>query len=258
MIKNKIIELIGSSKESISISAWTIDSSHQVAKILLEKAKMGSKVTVFTRPHSSNMDFIKQLMSSGGVVYCHNLLHGKSLVVDDKVGLIMTANISKLGLDEGFETAVILNRQQTEVLNKIHKEWKTRATYVSSVQTKLKDVTKPWIDLNKELKVMEPPKPIIVKDRGKITVSNILDYFNKNLIVPGNNKSYDSILTKYKAILLPPKLPENAKKMDIKNSTNLEIYEVNKQRYVCIENKDQLTEAQELSGDLKAKIVFHM
>ncbi len=178
LIKSRILEMIDISKESISISAWTIISSHPVAIKLLERAKKGVKVTVFTRPHKDNVEFIKQLISYGGIVYCHNLLHGKSLVVDDKLGLIMTANISKLGLDEGFETAVILKKQQTEVLKKIHNEWKARATYVSSFQTRLKDITKPWIDLNKELTDIDPPKAVKERNLGKIRVSNIIDYFN--------------------------------------------------------------------------------
>ena len=202
LIKSRILEMIDISKESISISAWTIISSHPVAIKLLERAKKGVKVTVFTRPHKDNVEFIKQLISNGGVVYCHNLLHGKSLVVDDKLGLIMTANISKLGLDEGFETAVILKKQQTEVLKKIHNEWKARATYVSSFQTRLKDITKPWIDINKELTDIDPPKAVKERNLGKIRVSNIVDYFNRNLVVPKGSEIYDSVLTKYKAILL--------------------------------------------------------
>ena len=256
LIKSRILEMIDISKESISISAWTIISSHLVAIKLLERAKMGVKVTVFTRPHKDNVEFIKQLISYGGIVYCHDLMHGKSLIVDDKLGLIMTANISKLGLDEGFETAVILKKQQTEVLKKIHNEWKARATYVSSFQTRLKDITKPWIDLNKELKDIDPPKALKERDLGKIRVSNIIDYFNKNLVVPKGSVTHDSVLTKYKAILLPPVLPKNAEEKNVSYNTSLKIYATGNQIFVCIKNKNELDEAKKVSNELKANIVF--
>ena len=258
LIKSRILEMIDISKESISISAWTIISSHPVAIKLLERAKMGVKVTVFTRPHKDNLEFIKQLISYGGIVYCHNLLHGKSLIVDDKLGLIMTANISKLGLDEGFETAVILKKQQTEVLKKIHDEWKARATYASSFQTRLKDITKPWIDLNKELTDINPPKAVKKRNLGKIRVSNIVDYFNRNLVVPKESETHDSVLTKYKAILLPPVLPKNAEEKKVSYNTSLKIYARGNQNYVCIKNKNELDEAKKVSNELKAMIVFQV
>ena len=74
----------------------------------------------------------------------------------------------------------------------------------------MKDITKPWIDLNKELKDIDPPKAVKERNLGKIRVSNIVDYFNRNLVVPKGSETHDSVLTKYKAILLPPILPKSA------------------------------------------------
>ena len=55
LIKNKVMDSIASARESISLSAWTIDISHPVAKSLTEKASAGARVTIFTRPHPTNV-----------------------------------------------------------------------------------------------------------------------------------------------------------------------------------------------------------
>ena len=120
----------------------------------------------------------------------------------------------------------------------------------------MKDITKPWIDLNKELKDIDPPKAVKERDLGKIRVSNIVDYFNKNLVVPKGSETHDSVLTKYKAILLPPVLPKNAEEKRVSYNTSLKIYAKGNQNYVCIKNKNELDEAEKVSNELKAMIVF--
>ena len=55
LIKNEVMDAIASARESISLSAWTIDISHPVAKSLTEKASAGARVTIFTRPHPTNV-----------------------------------------------------------------------------------------------------------------------------------------------------------------------------------------------------------
>ena len=120
----------------------------------------------------------------------------------------------------------------------------------------MKDITKPWIDLNKELTDIDPPKAVKERDFGKIRVSNIVDYFNKNLVVPKGSETHDSVLTKYEAILLPPVLPKNAEEKRVSYNTSLKIYAKGNQNYVCIKNKNELDEAEKVSNELKAMIVF--
>lgn len=256
LLKDTILDLIDKSKKSISFSAWTINYSHPVTKRIIEKLTKGVKVTVFTRLHRDNLEFLKHLVSNGGSAYCHDLLHAKSLIVDDESGLVMTANISRLGLDEGYETAVTLNKDQVEVIRKVHEEWKTRATFASVSQLKLKDVTRQWVNLNKDTKIIDPPKEMMEKSLGKINVSDIRDYFDKNLKLPNNIQTFDSLRTKYIAVLFPPILPDKAKRKTVEISTNLEIYSDSNQNYVCIRDLDEYNEALKIFKELKAKIVF--
>ena len=55
------MDAIASARESISLFAWTIDISRPVAKSLTEKASEGVGVTIFTRPHPANAEFINKI-----------------------------------------------------------------------------------------------------------------------------------------------------------------------------------------------------
>ncbi len=255
LIKDLLNNMIEKAETSISISAWTIDSKHPIARQLIKKASEGVKVTLFTRPHNTNKEFISELISNGGTVYCHELLHAKSLIVDNKQGLIMTANISKLGLDEGFETAVILSKEQVTLLNEIHNEWKKRCKYKSENKIMLKDIKNPWIDLTKNFDELPIPESKNI-DLGSVKAKNLRDYFDgilpeKDLISKGNFKQIN-----YTVNLLPPTLPSDLINPKIKEENGLKIYNTSKGKYICVKNREQLSKAEDLSRKINAKVVL--
>ena len=256
LIKDDIMDAIASARESVSLSAWTIEVSHPVAKSLLEKASEGIKVTIFTRPHLANLEFINEIVKKGGKVYCHPLLHAKSLIVDSRYGLVMTANVAKLGLDEGFETGVILSTKQVPVLKNIHEEWKKRVKYISESQVTLEEVTRARLDLENKLASIDPPKSMKEVDHRQIKVSNLESYFNKELELGQIQKDYTAIKIKHKAILLPPLLPEDAKKSKQPENGNVSVYVLQKQQFVCIKNKGQLDEGKSMAIKLGARLVL--
>lgn len=256
LLKNEILEAIASAKESISLSAWTIDMTHSVAKLLIEKLSDGITVTIFTRPHPKNAEFINEIVKKGGKVYCHPLLHAKSLNVDNRYGLVMTANITKLGLDEGFETGVILNEKQIVALKDIHEEWKKRAKYISESQAKLIDIKRGRLDLENKLALIEPPREMKEVDHGKIHVTNLESYFKKEWDTGKIQKDYTAIKIKHKAVLLPPLLPPGAKKLDHLEKWNVDLYELKKQKFVCIKTPDQVSEGKDLASKLGGQLVL--
>ena len=233
------MDAIASARESVSLSAWTIEVSHPVAKSLLEKASEGIKVTIFTRPHLANLEFINEIVRKGGKVYCHPLLHAKSLIVDSRYGLVMTANVAKLGLDEGFETGVILSTKQVPVLKNIHEEWKKRVKYVSESQVKLSEIKRVRLDLENKLLSIEPPKDMKEMDYGKIHVNSLESYFKKEWDPGRIQKDYTAIKIIHKATLVPPLLPPGAKKLERPENGNVSVYELQKQKFICIKNQDQ-------------------
>lgn len=256
LIKEEVLDAIASAKESISLSAWTIDLTHPVAKSLIEKLSAGIEVTIFTRSHPKNIEFINEIIKKGGKVYCHPLLHAKSLIVDNRYAMVMTANIAKLGLDEGFETGVILKAKQIMVLKNIHEEWKKRAKYISESQVKLVEIKRGRLDLENKLAFIEPPKEMKEVDHGKIYVKNLESYFRKVWDTDKIQKDYTAIKIKHKAILLPPLLPPGAKKLELPEKGNVDVYELKKQKFICIKTPDQLSEGKELASKLGGQVVL--
>lgn len=256
LIKSEVIDAIASARESISLSAWTIDISHPVAKSLTEKASAGVRVTIFTRPHPANVEFINEIVKKGGKVYCHPLLHAKSLIVDGSYGLVMTANVSKLGLDEGFETGVILTPRQVTVLKNIQEEWRKRVKYFSESQVKLIEINRGRLDLENKLAPIAPPEDMKVVDHGKIHVNSLESYFKKEWNPDRIQKDYTAIKIRHKAILLPPLLPPGAKKLERPENGNVSVYELQKQKFICIKNQDQLSEGKSLASKLGAQLVL--
>ena len=256
LLKNGVMDAIESAKESISLSAWTIDISHPVAKLLIKKSSEGVRVRIFTRPHVLNIGFINEIIKTGGQVYCHPLLHAKSIVIDDSYGMIMTANISKLGLDEGFETGVILNARQVQVLKNVHEEWKNRVQYFSVSQMKLMEVRRTRLDLSDKLTPINPPKYTKVVDHGKIYLENLEGYFNQEWDPGKIQKDYSAIKITHKATLIPPQLPSGAKKLEQQVNEGIGVYESKKEKFVCIKNQNQLIEGKSLANKLKAKLVL--
>jgi phosphatidylserine/phosphatidylglycerophosphate/cardiolipin synthase-like enzyme len=256
LIKDDVGKAIAAARESISLSAWTIDISHPVAMSLLEKASEGIKLTIFTRPDMKNIDFINEVVRKGGKVYCHPLLHAKSLIVDDVYGLVMTANVSKLGLDGGFETGVILNARQIPVLKNIHEEWKRRAMYVSEPRIKLSEIKRRRLDLGNKLLTIDPPVSLKEVKHGKVMVNNLGSYFKKEWEPDKVQNDYTALKIKHLATLIPPLLPKGAKKSERQENGNLSVYELQKQKFICIKNEDQLSEGKSLASQLGARLVL--
>ena len=258
LIRDKLLEIIESAKESISVSAWTIDATHPVSRKIIEKAKNGISVTIFSRPHPSNAAFMGEIVNLGGKVYCHELLHAKSLIVDGKHGVIMTANISKLGLDEGFETAVILNKKQVEVIKRIHEEWKKRVSFESFKHLKLKEAKSPRLDLSKNLTELSPPGEYLeIKIKSPIVANTIDDYRFKKFEFTQSRYNTKYLRIKYKGVLLPPTLPKGSKRSPDASKYSLGVFISNGKNYVCIRDLSELEEARNISGKIDAKIVFN-
>ncbi|MGP6238996.1 phospholipase D-like domain-containing protein [Cuniculiplasma sp. SKW4] len=255
LIREELRNLIISANSSISISSWTFEASHVIAEELIKKAKSGIDVTVFTRPHEVNAPFLREIIENGAKVYCHRLLHGKSVVIDGSRGMIMTANVSKLGMDEGFETAVILKEDQVEILKQIHNEWKNRAEYESINRIKLGDVKNDYLEISSKLEKKNPPASSEEINGGEIRV-NIEDYLKGEFEIDQEITKKDALELRYTVTLIPPRLPEGSVKVVSRPEQRLDVYKYKNENYVCIRTEEDLDEAKRIAKDIKANIVI--
>jgi len=129
-LKNTLIKAVRKTKKEILFSTFGFDINHELSQEILSKLNSGTKVTVFCRPREkaikSNIEILAQ---NGAEVFCHPLIHAKSLIIDNKQAFIFSANFENHGLDTGFETGVKLNKNQISDLLNIYKSWENTFPY---------------------------------------------------------------------------------------------------------------------------------
>lgn len=135
-LNQHLLQMINSSKGELIAFAFSFDEDNQVITELYKSIHQGRKVTIFVfvnpaRPKVSPT--IIQLKDAGAEIIGIEYLHAKGLIADFKkkngtqrLASIMTANFTTLGLDSGFEFAMKLDPQRTQVLEKILDYWKEK------------------------------------------------------------------------------------------------------------------------------------
>ncbi len=156
-LKATLREVILNAAEEIQFSTFGLDINHELSESILDKLKEGIKVTIFCRPRLKTIkDHIEILAKHGARVFCHPLIHAKSIVVDRNMAYIFSANFEEHGMDSGFEVGLKLMMKQKNDLLKIYDSWKNTFPYEYLYEKKLKEVNG-YQELNTEGKL----KPVI-------------------------------------------------------------------------------------------------
>ena len=93
-------------------------------------------------------------------------------------------------------------------------------------------------------------------DHGKIHVNSLESYFKKEWDAGKIQKDCTAIKIRHKVTLLPPLLPPSAKKLERPENENVSLYELQKQKFICFKNPDQLGEGKSLASQLGARLVL--
>lgn len=171
---------VKNAKKSISLSTFQLDRNTELIKTILEKTKQGIEVTLFCRPTEKQFnEQLKDLLEAGVQIYFHSLIHAKSLLIDENVGFVFTANLTDNGLEKGLEVGIKLIEQQTADLNKIQSNWKKDFQSKAIKTANIKDLKE--LELFKDGKLT---KKILLDDskeekRKTIKVSDLLSFFNQ-------------------------------------------------------------------------------
>jgi sugar-specific transcriptional regulator TrmB len=137
--------LIEEAKSEIVVSSFGFDLQHETVQRLAAAAAAGKVVRVFARPrpNKTTMDALVALRKAGADVRGHPWLHAKCLVVNTErgwTGLMMTANLEKRGLDEGFETGALLDAKDAETLHEYAGSWQESFPLELLVDRRIGDV----------------------------------------------------------------------------------------------------------------------
>lgn len=242
-------------KKSISLSTFQLDKNTELIKTILENAKQGIEVTLFCRPTEKQFnEQLKDLLEAGVQIYFHSLIHAKSLLIDENIGFVFTANLTDNGLEKGLEVGVKLNEQQTADLQKIHTNWKKDFQSKAIRIANIKDL--------KELEVFKDgklTKKILLDDskeekRKTIKVSDLLSFFNQKPELKDN--STKSLKLRLTAEI--ESLPKDIKANGTDKFEIIEITEVKDKKTKIVVLKDNFTpnDSQQLNDLKELKIYF--
>lgn len=180
-LKKNLLEGVNSAQTSIQISTFGFDISHELSQAILEKLKEGLEVTVFCRPRKKSIKSnLSVLAENGAKMFCHPLIHAKSILVDNKAGYIFTANFEKHGMDDGFEVGVPLNKSQVAELVQIYLKWSNSFPFKFYSKFPLSEVKTIYKEFNVEgrLDPITPPESEEkVNERAIKNVNDFIDFF---------------------------------------------------------------------------------
>jgi len=175
-LKGALLEVISKAEESIQFSTFGLDINHELSQAILVKLKQGVKVTIFCRPRLKTIKgHIEILGKHGAKVFCHPLIHAKSIVVDKKEAYVFSANFEEHGMDDGFEVGLMLVENQKNDLLKIYDTWKNTFPYEYFNEKKLTEIDgyqeldrvgkfKPEVKIEKENFESKPQKTKTLSD----------------------------------------------------------------------------------------------
>lgn len=107
-IREEALRLIDGAPSRIVVSSFGWDEDHVVVRRLCARAREGLEVTVLARVRPSSMPALLALAQAGADVLGFKWLHAKAIWVDSGCALLMSANLQRDGLDQGFELGVRL------------------------------------------------------------------------------------------------------------------------------------------------------
>lgn len=108
-LKDHCLNVIQRAKKEIVVSSFGWDLGHEVVNQLCQRSRDGIQVRVLARMRESAMPALVALVNAGAQVYGFKWLHAKALWNDSGEALVMSANMQKDGLDQGFETGVVIS-----------------------------------------------------------------------------------------------------------------------------------------------------
>lgn len=141
-LQELVLDIVRSARRSLTVGSWTIEPDHPITTAIEAAAKRGVQVTILTRPKEINTQTAIRLSKHGASVLGIERFHAKLVIADSKDSVVMTANISKKGMDEGFEVGVRLSEVDSMNLDAILRGMMGSANWSFKEQIKVKDIEK--------------------------------------------------------------------------------------------------------------------
>ena len=264
-------KLISEANEEITISSFGWDEKHEIVELLCKQAQAGIKVTVLARQRLSSMPALVKLAQAGAKVYGFKWLHAKVLITDKSKAIVMSANIQKHGLDQGFEAGVFVTDSRVQDLEAVIENWLRKDNYSLLPSPSLGDLSgnvTVWENKNfKEITINESKGQVLSELPAESAENLEIDHPDFKTNVDWRKSPCHTI--EYSWTVKAPIKPEAAQEIfknskEIKKDKNLtaisfepRIFQVNKKKVVVINSEEELPDAIRLKQSQKCSAVYY-
>lgn len=174
-LREEAIDLIDSASRELVVASFGWSADHPVVERLCERAREGLPLTVLARVRESAMPALVALAEAGARVLGFKWLHAKALWADSGRALVMSANLEKHGLDDGFELGLRLKGERTEELRMRLERWSRQAAWELRPAPALGEVAGAVRIWHKGKLIDRSVKPRIRVDLGEVMAASALD-----------------------------------------------------------------------------------
>jgi len=257
-------DLVRSAKRSLTIGSWTIEPDHPITAEIEAAAQKGVKVTVLTRPKEINTQTAIRLAKHGAHIVGIERFHAKLVIADGKEAIVMTANISKKGMDEGFEVGVRLSEGDSRMLDAIIRGMSGSAEWNYEDQVKVKDIWKgPIKRWNEKAKMLQE---VQISDRLEqkganisVALADLQTYQHHGRVLSSPNTSDAKIIYRTiseKVTASPDSLPMAATLVEILTNGYMIVKGPNGELYVPVANQEEIEPGSRVAKERSAKLVY--
>ncbi len=257
-LKDALLEIVRWTRDEIWLSSYNISEEHEVTQALLTRIRAGLKAHVFVSARAVNMPAAMTLARAGAEVRSRPFLHAKAVLGrtgEDFRGLVMTANVESRGLDEGFETGVVLSRQECQTLRRVLSEWSGFGRLSLDVKRgEIEGLCYRWNGRELEEAMVGGA---LVMELGEVPAESL----------PGLAETRPPAFSEpeqtrpvrlpheitYRWTVVPPTLPRGAQR--VRADGPYPLYRLRGTTYLVVPSPDKLEDAMRVAADVKARLV---
>lgn len=174
-LREEALDLIDGTSRQLVVASYGWAADHPIVERLCARARQGVSLTVLARTRPAAMPALVALAEAGARVLGFKWLHAKALWSDSGRGLVMSANLEKHGLDDGFELGLRLKGERAEELRMRLERWSSQAAWELRPAPALGEMAGDALVWHENQLLDLDVKPRLTVDLGSVTAASALD-----------------------------------------------------------------------------------
>ncbi len=270
------LRVIRSADRELVVSSYGLSAQHEVVQAIVERARSGVATTVMTRPRPAVAEAVAALAEAGANVLAHDKLHAKA-ILNEREGMVMSANLEESGLDHGFELGLILAGEDVQELRRTLKDWTVRFPwrYAASVPRSghLGEICLADAGLRTGRREVVAKEEVALAPVQATSALALEDVPDPQMKAPEPVERYPQQI-EYTWDVVAPRLPGKAKELThtvlktekrkgkkdrtvaVQEPYDPPAFELKKQKFVVLEDESRIDDARALADELDAKVVI--